>query len=152
MFSNELAIFWPFIDLGCKMMKRVDWSLPPRYSEGPGHKFSLCPVSLALPGPHMSWVLAPVPFAPQHLEPTWSPNVPSNSVRCPDSLLPYHCPLLYQFCHLPPDTPAGGLAPVLIEWPQSHGQRSLGYSGGQRQGSSDYPESSGCLWTKQRTR
>lgn len=127
-------------------------SLPRRYSLGPGRRFSLCLVSLAPRGPRMSWVLAPVLFALLHLEPSWALSVLSNSVHCPDFLVPCQCPSLHLLCHLPPDTPAAGPAPVPTESPQSHGQRSLGYSGGRRRAWSDYPVSNGCLWRMRRKR
>lgn len=130
----------------------AEWSLPRRYSVGPGRRFSLCLVSPAPRGPRMSWVLAPVLFALLHLEPSWALSVLSNSAHCPDSLVPCQCPSLRLFCRLPPDTPAAGPAPVPTESPQSHGRRSLGYSEGQRQAWSDCPVSNGCLWRMRRKR
>lgn len=125
--------------------------LPRQCFAGPGRRFSLCPLSPALPGPRMSWAPAPDRSALPHLGSAQVPNVLSHSAHCPVSLDPSPCPSLRRFCHLPPGIPAAGRGPVPTESPRSPDLRSPGYSEEQWRGWSGCPANSDCPGRK-RTR
>lgn len=125
-------------------------SLPLQCFAGPGHTFSLCPLSPAPLCPHMSGV--PVRSAPLPLDSAQALNVLSESVHCSVSLSPSLCPSLYHFFPLPPRIPAAEPGPVPAELPRSPGPCWPGCSEGQGRGWSGCPVSSDCPGRRRTTR